>query len=124
MSLTLSATAALGRLLPEMLALEELTLDGFHGSVLQAVFGGFNKTLPLRRLSFGTFSVRGCLPPLTKSLCFLPNLKVLDLGGYNGEINEHNLCGLLGSLSFIPYLKTGTKSKGENTESNTAAQQK
>ena len=112
MILTPFAAAALGRLLPEMSVLEDLTLDGSYGSILQVeemevLFGGLNKTMPLRRLSFGAFSVR-CLASLTKSLHFLPNLRALYLGGNNGEINmnEHNLCGLLDNLRFIPNLKT------------------
>ena len=109
MSLTPVAAAALGRLLPEMLVLENLVLDGGYGSIslkaeeMEALFGGFNKTMPLRRLSFGAFSVR-CLSALTKSFCFLPNVRVLYLGEIN--MNEHNLCGLLDNLRFIPNLKT------------------
>ena len=112
-SLTPAAASALGRLLPEMLALEELTLAGVRGSILEAeeleaLFGGFNKSLPLHKLTFSGFSVRGCLAPLTRSFPFLPNLKVLNLGGFYGEFNmdEHNLFGLLESLRFIPNLKT------------------
>ena len=112
-SLTPAAATALGRLLPEMSALEELTLEGVHGSVLEAeeleaLFGGFNRTLPLQWLTFSDFSVRGCLAPLTKSFRFLPSLRVLRLGGFYGGLNmdEHNLFGLLESLRFIPNLKT------------------
>ena len=123
MSLTPVAAAALGRLLPEMLVLEDLTLDGGQGSILQAeemeaLFGGFNKAMPLRMLSFGAFSVR-CLAPLTKSLRFLPNLRFLYLEGYHGEVNmnEHNLCSLLESLKYIPYLKTlSVKGKPQSQE--------
>ena len=112
MCLTPAAAAALGQLLPEMLALKELTLKGVPGSILQAedleaLFGGLNKPLPLHGLTFGGFSVRGCLAPLTKRFRFLPSLRVLYLGGFNEEFNmdEHNLCGLLESLTFIPNLK-------------------
>ncbi len=112
-SLTPAAAAALGWLLPEMVALEELTLSGVYGSTLQAeeveaLFGRFNKTLPLQRLTVSGFSVRGCLAPLTKSFRFFPNLRGLNLGWFNGKfnMNEHNLFGLLESLRFIPNLKT------------------
>ena len=112
-SLTPAAASALGRLLPEMLALGELTLVGVRGSILEAdeleaLFGGFNKSLPLHKLTFSGFSVRGCLAPLTRSFPFLPNLKVLNLGGFYGEfsMDEHNLFGFLESLRFIPNLKT------------------
>ena len=110
-SLTPAAAAALGQLLPEMLALEELVLQGVHGSILEtgnleALFGGFNKTLPLKVLDLSGFSMTGCLAPLTKSLRFLPNLLylvVFDEGELN--VDEHHLSGLLESLRFTPNLK-------------------
>ena len=112
-SLTSAAAVRLGRLLPEMMALEELALEGVRGSILEAgeleaLFGGFNKTLPFQALVFSGFSVRCSLAPLTKSFSFLPNLRVLFLGWFSEEFNmdEHNLCGLLESLRFIPNLKT------------------
>ncbi|XP_078366795.1 uncharacterized protein LOC144650892 isoform X2 [Oculina patagonica] len=112
-SLTPAAAAALGQLLPEMVALEELALVGVNGSALQveeieALFGRFNKTLPLQRLTVSGFSVTGCLAPLTKSFCFFPNLRELNLGGFYREFNmdEHNFIGLLEKLRFIPNLKT------------------
>ncbi|XP_078364260.1 uncharacterized protein LOC144648626 [Oculina patagonica] len=111
-SLSPAVAAALGRSLPEMPSLEELRLIGVDGSVLEAkelggLFGGFNKTVPLRELSFSGFSVSGCLAPLTKSFRFFPNLRQLNLGGFNGEFNmdEQNLCLLLDSLRFIPNLE-------------------
>ncbi|XP_078366790.1 uncharacterized protein LOC144650891 isoform X1 [Oculina patagonica] len=112
-NLTSAVAAVLGRSLPEMPSLEKLELTGVDGSILdgnemEALFGGFNKTLPLRWLTFSGFSVRGCLTPLTKSFRFFPNLRKLDLGGFNEEFNmdEQNLCLLLESLRFIPNLKT------------------
>ncbi|KAL9979415.1 hypothetical protein ACROYT_G017083 [Oculina patagonica] len=112
-TLTPTAAVALGRLLPEMSSLQELEFTGVDGSVLQtneieALFAGFNKTLPLRKLTLSGFSVRGCLTPLIKSFLFFPNLRELTLGGFKREFNmdEQNLCHLLESLRLIPNLKT------------------
>ena len=112
-NLTPTVAAVLGRILPGMSSLQTLCLHGTLGNILQAeemtaLFGKFNKTLPLRLLSFRGFSVRGCLAPLTKSFRFFPNLEELYLEGFRGELNldEYNLCALLQSLRFIPNLKT------------------
>ncbi|KAJ7372140.1 hypothetical protein OS493_020566 [Desmophyllum pertusum] len=107
-SLTPAVAAALGRSLPEMSSLEKLELTGAKGSIVQAeemeaLFGGFNKTLPLEHLTFSGFSVSGCLAPLTKSFRFFPNLRNLYLGEFN--MDERNLCHLLESLTFIPNLE-------------------
>ena len=107
-SLTPTAAATLGRLLPEMTSLLELKLTGVGGSILQtqemeALFGGFNETFPLSELTFSGFSVTGCLAPLTKSFRFFPNLTYLYLEKLN--LDEHDLCGLLKSFHFIPDLK-------------------
>jgi len=106
-SLTPAAAAALGRVLPEMLSLEELELLGSHESILKAdemmaLFGGFNQTLPLTYLMVSSFRVRGSLGPLIKSFCFFPNLQCLSLE--NLDVNERDLCGLLESFTFIPDL--------------------
>ena len=106
--LTPAATKALGRLLPEMSALQVLELTGVDGSILQAeqmeaLFGRFNKTLPLlRKLSFSVFNVRGCLAPLMKSLRFLPSLTNLWLEWLN--IDEHDQCSLLKSFGSVTSL--------------------
>ena len=112
-NLTPAVATVLGRSLPQMSSLQELELTGVDGSILQAeetkaLFGGFNKTLPLYKLSFTGFSTRGCLAPLTESFRFFLNLIELYLGGFTGDfyIDEHNLCGLLESLQFMPHLKT------------------
>ncbi|KAJ7389410.1 hypothetical protein OS493_031654 [Desmophyllum pertusum] len=107
-SLTPAVAAVLGRSLPEMSSLDTLKLTGADGSNVQAeemeaLFGGFNKTLPLDELTFRCFSVISCLAPLTKSLRFFPILRVLYLGEFN--MDEHNLCDLLESLRFIPNLE-------------------
>ncbi|KAJ7382718.1 hypothetical protein OS493_033282 [Desmophyllum pertusum] len=106
--LTPAVAAFLGRLLPEMSSLEALELTGANGNTVQAeemeaLFGGFNKTLPLCVLTFSGFSVRGWLAPLAKSLHFFPNLITLDLDKLN--MDESELRGLLESLRFIPNLK-------------------
>jgi len=102
--LTPAAAAALGRSLPEMSSLETLVLTGMNGSTVQAgemeaLFGGFTKTLPLRELTFSGFNVRGCLAPLTKSFRFFTNLRELSLKELS--MDEHDQCGLLESFGFI-----------------------
>ena len=106
--LTPEVALALGRLLPEMLSLQNLRLVGFSRNVLkteemEALFGGFNKTLPLVALTLSGFSAIGCLGPLVRSFHFFPNLEQLYLKGF--LMDEHNLCALLESVGFIPNLK-------------------
>jgi len=106
--LTPAAAAALGRSLSEMTSLESFAITVANETILQrkemeALFGGFYKTLPLERLAFSGFSVKGCLPVLTKSFRFFPNLQELEVGKFS--MDEHNLFGLLESLSFTPNLK-------------------
>ena len=108
-NLTLKVAAALGRSLPEMSSLQVLQLRGVSGSILQpeeieALFGGFNKTLALCKFTFSGFSVRGRLAPLIKSLQFFSSLKELELEEL--AIDEHDQCGLLKSLGFIRNLGT------------------
>ena len=92
-----------------MLSLQVLALTGLSGSIVQqeemeALFGGFNKTLPLHGLTLRGFSVRGCLAPLAKSFRLFPKLMWLYLGEFN--MNQHDFCCLLQSLRFIPDLTT------------------
>ncbi|KAJ7385492.1 hypothetical protein OS493_015062 [Desmophyllum pertusum] len=106
--LTPAVAVALGQSLPELSSLVTLKLTGAGGSNVQgkemeALFGGFNKILPLDKLTFSGFSVISCLAPLTKSFRFFPNLRILDLEELN--MDERNLCDLLESLRFIPNLK-------------------
>ena len=109
LSLTPAVAAALGRSLPKMSSLESFELTGIDGNILQAevmelLFGGFNKTMPLQELSFGGFNVKGCLTPLTKSFHFFSNLRVLRL---EEVIMDHqDLFGLLKSLRFLHNLET------------------
>ena len=102
--LTPAAAKTLGRSLPEMSSLQELELTGVDGSILQAeemeaLFGGFNKTMPLLKLTFSDFSVRSCLAPLIKSLPYFPNLREFTLEKL--YINEHDQCSLLKSFGFL-----------------------
>ncbi|XP_022787144.1 uncharacterized protein LOC111327268 isoform X1 [Stylophora pistillata] len=106
--LTPPDAATLGRLLPEMSALENLWLVGTHGSVwsdeeMETLFGGFNKRLPLRQLCLSHFSVTVSLYPLIKILHFFPNMQCLRLVDIN--LNGQDLCQLLRSLEFIPSLE-------------------
>ena len=102
--LTPAATKTLGRSLPEMLSLKKLVLTGFDGSILQteemeALFGGFNKSMPLYKLKFSGFSMKSCLAPLIKRLPFFPNLREFKLEKLN--IDEHDQCCLLKSFGFL-----------------------
>ena len=95
--LTPAAVASLGRLLPEMSSLEVLKITGVDGSILEAdeieaLFGGFNKPLPLHRLTFSSFRVRGCLSPVYRNLHFFPSLRELNLDDL--DMGEHDCCFL------------------------------
>ena len=107
-SLTPALAAMLGGLLPEFRSLKSLKLYGARGSTLEAaemgaLFGGFNKTMPLYELTFSGFSMRGRLAPLFRTLRLLPNLRKLSLENLN--MDEHDLHGLLESFQFIPDLQ-------------------
>ena len=91
-----------------MLSLQALEVTGVgHESLLQAeeieaLFGRFNENLPLYSLIFRNFRVTGSIAPLTKSFCFFPKLMELNLAKF--DMDEHNLCGLLENLRFVPNL--------------------
>ena len=104
-----AAAASLGQVLLEMLSLERLMLTGADERILKAeemkwLFGGFNKALPLYELHFSGFSVRGSLFPLTESFRFFPELSDLYLG--NLDLDQHDLCDLLKSFTFLPKLES------------------
>ena len=108
-SLTPAAATALGRSLPEMLLLQQLILTGAEGSVLkademEALFGGFYKTLPLYHLTIKGFRLAGCLAPLMKSFCFFPNLRKLKLEKLI-DMDENHQCCFFESLRFFPNLE-------------------
>ncbi len=107
-SLTPAAAAALGRSLPEMSSLQELYLSGRYEEILQdedieALFGGFNKESPLRRLEFYDFKVKGSLSPLINSLRFFPKLKSLFV--HVPDTDNLDLHGLLENCRLIPSLR-------------------
>ena len=104
--LTPAGTKALGRSLLEMSSLQELQLTGgciLQAEEMEALFGGVNKLMPLRELTFSGFKVRGCLAPLIKSLPFFPNLRKLRLDMSN--IDRHDQCSLLKSFGFLTELE-------------------
>ena len=71
---------------------------------MEALFGGISKTLPsLKELTLWHFNARGSLAPLAKRFQFFPNLFSLSLLHLN--MNEHDLRGLLESLTSFPNLK-------------------
>ena len=107
-SLTPAVAAMLGRFLAKLSSLQELKLTNPRRSILQAeemeaLFGRFNKTVPLRTLTFMGFSAGGCLFPLFRSFRFFPNLEWLELERL--DLDERDLPGLLESFQFIPNLK-------------------
>ena len=113
-SLTPVAAALLGRSLPKM-SLQTLELTGVEGSIVQAeemwaLFGGFNKTLPLQWVTLRNFSFSGCLATLCKSFHVFPNLKSFKLERLS--LSKLELCSLLESLRFMPRVKSlSVKSK-------------
>ncbi len=112
--LTKAAAKTLGRALPEMSSLQELYLIGRDYEIVQdehieALFGRFNKKLPLHILTFSVYDVRGSLAPLIKSLRCFPNLRSLFL--VSGETDERDFRGLLESFRLIPNLRELTLSQ-------------
>ena len=107
-SLTPAVAALLGQSIPEISSLQVLQLTQMDKRILQAkeieaLFGGFDKTMQLFHLTLSGFSVRGCLAPLFRSLRFFPKLIKLNLEMLN--MDEHDLSGLLESFQFIPNLQ-------------------
>ena len=92
-----SSCVVLGLLLPEMSSLHTLEVTGVNRSLLEAeemeaLFGRFNKTLPLHRLTLRSLSMKGCLSPLSRNLRFSPSLKELNLEDL--DIGKHDSCFL------------------------------
>ena len=106
--LTSAAAEALGRSLPELPALKEVSVSGSDGCSLQheemeAMFGKFKRPFPLLiRLKICNFSARGTLAQLTRNLCFFPSLQWLRLEAL--DMGEADLRSLLDNLKFIPNL--------------------
>ena len=93
-----------------MSSLKELVLFGldediFQAEKMEALFGGINKTMPsLQDLDLWGFSARGSLALLIKGFQFFPNLFRLTLELL--KMDEHDLRGLLESLTSCPNLKS------------------
>ena len=108
MNLTSAVAESLGRLLPELSALETLALSGSDGCNLQqkgmeAIFGRFSRPSSLKLLSITRFSARGSLASLAKNLCFFPCLERLQLQDL--DMDEADLCSFLENLKYIPDLQ-------------------
>ena len=108
MNLTSVVAESLGRLLPELSALETLLLSGSDGCNLQqkemeAMFGRFSRPSSLRVLSITRFSARGSLASLAKNLCYFPCLEVLQLEDL--DMGEADLSSFLENLKYIPDLQ-------------------
>ena len=108
-SLTPVSAALLGRLIPEMSSLQVLGLTGLDGSIqlqakeMEVSCRGFDKTLPLYRLTLRNFSSRGSPATLCKSFRFFPKLRQLSLGQLS--MDEEDACSLLQNLRFIRSLR-------------------
>ena len=108
MNLTSVVAESLGRLLPQLSALERLVLSGSDGCNLQqkemeAMFGRFSRPSSLRDLSITRFSARGSLASLAKNLCYFPCLQSLQLQDL--DMGEADLCSFLENLKYIPDLR-------------------
>jgi len=106
-SLTPAVAAMLGRILPELSSLKSLEFESYRSILetpsIEALFGGFNKTMPLHSLMITVLNARGSFTPLFRSFRFFPTLVKLTLKMLN--MDEHDLRGLLESFQFIPNLQ-------------------
>ena len=109
MNLTSVVAESLGRLLPELSALETLVLRGSYDCSLQqmemeAMFGRFSRPSSLRVLSITRFrSARASLASLAKNLCYFPCLETLQLEDL--DMGEADLSSFLENLKYIPDLE-------------------
>ena len=108
MNLTSVVAESLGRLLPELSALEVLVLSGSDGCNLRqmemaAMFGRFSRPSSLTVLSITRFSARGSLASLAKNLCYFPCLETLQLEDL--DMGEADLSSFLENLKYIPDLE-------------------
>ena len=82
-------------------------MDGsiLEAEEMEALFLGINKTLPsLQKLTLWDFNARGRLAALNRHFQFFPNLLHVRLELLN--MDEHDLRGLLKSLTSCPNLKS------------------
>ena len=108
MTLTSVVAESLGRLLPELSALETLRISGSYGCSLQqkemeAIFGRFSRPSSLVVLSITRFSARGSLASLAKNLRYFPCLQSLQLQDL--DMGEADLCSFRKNLKYIPDLQ-------------------
>lgn len=91
-----------------MSSLETLKLTGRDGCILdseqiEALFSGFQETLPLSNLTFWGFFLRGCLAPLAKSFRFFPDLDFASLLFYFNSGDLQIVIGFLENFRFMKY---------------------
>ena len=108
-ALTLAVAEALGQLLPELSALQTLTISALDRCSLQhkeleALFGRFNRPSSLTELSITRFSARGSLGSIANNLSFFPSLRKLELEDL--DMGEADLFDLLKNLKFTPDLRS------------------
>ena len=106
--LTPEAAAHLGRAIPEMVSLRILQLSsaeavGLQCEQLKLLFSGFNKPSSLEKVTLKGFRVTSGVSSFTKSLRYLPHLKVLHLKDLS--MNKQDLSALVGNFRFIGNLK-------------------
>ena len=106
---TPAVAAAIGLSLPRLSSLQHFRLVGTGDTSLNvkdmlALFGGVNKDMPLKSLTFSNVSVSGSLNPLTRKLYFFPHLTRLDLEYLH--LNECDLQDLETSAGDIPNLES------------------
>jgi len=105
-TLTPALAAMLGRTLPELSSLKSLyvwTNRSILKAEMEALFDGFNKTMPLQTLMITALCKTGGFAPLFRSFRFFPNLINLSLRALN--MDEHDFRGLLESFQFILNLQ-------------------
>ena len=106
-NLTPPVISALGRALSTMSSLEQLRLFSPGEIIMQdkeveVLFGGLDKTINLKKLTFSGFRMRSCLTRLVESFGDFSNLLEVDLKISFENENEQNVCGLLRCLRFLP----------------------
>ena len=106
--LTPEAATHLGRSIPKMSSLRIFQVSLAEAAEqkcgqLELLFSGFNKPSSLEKLTLKGFIVTGGVSSFTKSLRYLPHLKVLHLKDLS--MDEQDLSALARNFRFIGYLK-------------------